>query len=104
MKTNDEHWELARSIQLTPATGPLPPDHVGAVTARSHPAGWFVSARYRPGLSAAELVDFAEFVQVRTYLLLEQGPQPATWDHDGSSGWRANCVRSRLAPRERVNA
>lgn len=102
--TRDDNWRLAESMQLTPAAVELPPEHHGVVTARSHPTGWFVSARYRPGLDAGELQDFAEFVRVRTYLLLEKGPQDSVWENIGDGSWHAVCVASRLELPEDIEA
>jgi hypothetical protein len=103
MKTDNEHWELVESIQLTPATVPLAHDYQGMVTARGHATGWFISARYRPSLTTEERADLADFVRVRTFLLLEHGPQPAPWERDDSGAWRAYSVASQLRPRERID-
>ena len=94
MTIDDERWALAGSIQLTPAAEALDPELAGVITASPHPTGWFISARYRSGLSATDLRDFAEFVRVRTYLLLANGPVATTWEQDGSGTFHASCGRS----------
>lgn len=100
MTTDTERWELAASIQLTPATETLDPQHFGVVTARPHPTGWFISARYRSGLSTAQVDDFAEFVRVRTYLLLTSGPDATTWQADDGGTFYAWCERAETIPQE----
>lgn len=104
MTTYDETWELAQSIQPTPAGETLPPGRNGVVIARPHPTGWFVSARYRPDLAVDDLEDFAVFAQVRTYLLLADGPRELTWEPDPAGGWRAYCVRTQPVSDERLSA
>lgn len=102
---HDENWDLASSVQLTPAAVELGPGELGVVIARTHPTGWFVSARYRPGLAVGDLEDFAEFVRVRVYLLLENGPTGSVWEPTrDQEAWRAVCTPSRLEMPEEVEA
>jgi hypothetical protein len=96
MNRSDENWELARSIQLTPSRDGIRPGYNGVVTAEPHPAGWFISARFDPDLSAAEIQDFAQFVTVRTYLLLDRGPDGSEWEPTRDGVWRADCVAAEL--------
>lgn len=92
----DENWALARSIQLTPSDTELPAGIRGFVIAEPHAAGWFISARYDPRLSEADVADFSEFVAVRTYLLLEQGARGRVWERREDGTWCAYCVDSDL--------
>lgn len=97
MKTRDDNWMLASSVQLTPALTGLDEGQHGAVTARVHPTGWFISARYKPDLATVDLEDFAEFVRVRVYLLLENGPSDQVWQPaKDERAWRASCTPSSL--------
>jgi hypothetical protein len=75
----DSDWDLARSIQVTPSTFEGDRDHVGVLIARSHPTGWFVSVRCRPGLPQSEIDDLQDFAARRSYLLFQQGPQAGSW-------------------------
>lgn len=86
--TPEAAWQLAEGIQVTPADGDYG-HHLGAVTARPHPTGWFISARARPDLSDIESEQFRSFVVLRTYLLLTQGPQPQVWEPMDGGGWAA---------------
>lgn len=94
MNRNDENWAIARSIQLTPSREGLEPGCHGTVSAEPHPTGWFISARFDPDLEQAQVDDFAHFVMVRTYLLLEHGPDVAVWQYGTDGVWRATCVGS----------
>lgn len=96
MNRSDEHWALARSIQLTCSRDGIKPGYNGVVTADPHGSGWFVSARFDPALSTAEIEDFAQFVVVRTFLLLDRGPGESVWEATGDGGWRADCVAADL--------
>jgi hypothetical protein len=89
MTTHNDNWLLAESLQLTPANHPLGAGYHGIVTARPHPTGWFISARYRVDLAAGDLADFAEFARVRSYLLLENGPRKPAWELAEDRSWRA---------------
>ncbi len=93
--THDENWAIAESIQLTPARESLGYDQHGVVIARPHPTGWLISARYQPTLSGRELEDFAEFVRLGTFALLEQGPREGSWETQADGYSRAYCVPSR---------
>jgi hypothetical protein len=97
MTRTDDNWALAHSIQLTPCREGLKPGHEGVVIAEAHPTGWFISARFDPDLPAADIADFAHFVQVRTYLLLGQGPRLGLWEPDSQGVWRAHYAASRTA-------
>ncbi len=94
MNRNDENWSIAKSIQLTPTREGLPPGCRGVVAAEPHPTGWFISARHDPDLPHAQVEDFAHFVMVRTYLLLEHGPDVSVWQLGQDGVWRASCVAS----------
>lgn len=96
MNATEEHWELARSIQITPTTETLPHGRHGVITIRQHAAGWFISARYPAELSDADRADFAQFVMVRTYLLLEQGPRPHLWESVADGCWRSYCLPAHI--------
>ena len=50
--------------------------------------------RHDPDLHAGELEDFVHFVMVRTYLLLEHGPDVSVWQLGQDGVWRASCVAS----------
>ena len=105
MKSQDDNWTLANSVQLTPAIADLGRGEHGVITARPHPTGWFVSARYQPDLAPADLADFAEFVRVRVYLLLENGPSDRVWQAaDEDRTWRAVCTPSSLDLPDEVEA
>ncbi len=91
MNRSEQNWALARSIELTPSCDGLKPGCIGVVIAEGHPTGWFISARFAPELSADRIEDFAHFVVVRTYLLLEYGPQTGVWEDDRAGAWRAYC-------------
>lgn len=78
----DAEWATAMSVPIRPSLVDLDGGTAGAVTARRHPTGWFIVARYRPDMSSAELADFRHFVCVRVYLLLRHGPSPDTWAPD----------------------
>ena len=86
-------WEMANSIQITPAELGDEQHHLGVVIARPHATGWFVSARCRHGLDGAEVDTFKDFVTRRVYLLLQEGPKRDAWTA-GSSGeeWHAHAV------------
>jgi hypothetical protein len=90
MTQSDDNWALAHSIQPTPTREGLSRGASGVVIAAAHPTGWFISARFDPDLTAADVEDFAHFVQVRTYLLLDQGPRPGSWDRCSGGVWRAD--------------
>ncbi len=103
--TSDENWALARSIQLTPSTDGLRRGCHGMVAAAPHPTGWFISAHVAPALPAEDVADFVEFVTVRTYLLLEHGPQAQLWERGIDGVWRTYCVASDFdAATERISA
>jgi hypothetical protein len=91
MNRSDENWALARSIQLTPVHEGLTPGCHGVVVAERHPTGWFILAGFDPEVPADLVDDFAHFVVVRTYLLLQYGPRPGTWEAGTAGVWRANC-------------
>jgi hypothetical protein len=91
MNRSEENWALAHSIELTPSRDGLRSGCIGVVVAQRHPTGWFISARFVPKLSAELIEDFAHFVTVRTYLLLEYGPQPGVWVSDRAGVWSAFC-------------
>ena len=76
MNRSDENWALARSIQLAPTRAGLRAGCRGVVVAERNPTGWFISAGFDPELPAEQVEDFAHFVIVRTYLLLELAPGP----------------------------
>lgn len=88
----DPNWTLARSIQISLTTEPLEPRCSGVVRAYAHPTGWFVSARVAPGLAREHAADFREFVAVRVYLLLTEGPRAGRWERAGAGEWQAHCV------------
>lgn len=91
--TEDPEWATATSMTIRANARGAGGDTLGAVTARPHPTGWFISARHRPDASAQEIADFSHFVTVRVYLLLRYGPEAATWEPDPSSGqWRAELA------------
>ena len=94
MTRNDEHWAIARSIQLTPSREGVRPGCRGVVAAAPHPTGWFISAHFDPDLAEPQIEDFAQFVMVRCYLLLEHGPDGSAWELDTDGVWRASCVGS----------
>jgi hypothetical protein len=94
MDRSEEHLALARSIQLTPSTEGLKPGRPGVIAAERHPTGWFISARFDPDLAPEAIADFAHFVTVRVYLLLEHGPQPEAWEADPAGFWRAHYLAS----------
>jgi hypothetical protein len=96
MNATKDHWELARSIQITPAREPLPPSHQGVIVARRHPTGWFISARHAPELNDTERADFEQFVMVRAYLLLKEGPRPDLWKPADDGNWRAYCLPAHI--------
>jgi hypothetical protein len=98
MNHSDENWALAHSIELTPSRDGLKPGCIGVVVAERHPTGWFIAARFVPELSAELIEDFAHFVVVRTYLLLEYGPQPGVWDGDRVGVWHAYCRTCTAGP------
>lgn len=105
-------WDIARSVEVRPApaggagsasagsvsAGSVSVDEVvGVVHARPHPAGWFFRAEHRPGLAADERAEFAEFVAVRVFLLLTEGPVVGTWaPGDGEDDWVAVAERAHL--------
>ena len=104
MSNYDPIAELADTIQVGPAREPLPSEQQGVVVAQPHPTGWFISARYRPSLSAAEIDGFAFFTRVKAHLLLESGPQDPNWQPDAVGCWRSYYGRTAMVPREPVVA
>ena len=103
--SSDENWALARSIQITPSGEGLRRGCHGVLAAAQHPSGWFMSARVDPNLAADEVDDFVEFVTVRTYLLLEHGPQSESWERGIDNVWRTHCVAAEFdVARERISA
>ena len=96
MNVTEEHWDLARSIQITPARNPLPPNRHGWIAARRHPTGWFISARYAPDLNETDRADFAQFAMARTYLLLKDGPRAHLWEPADDGCWRSYCLPAHL--------
>jgi hypothetical protein len=104
MRNSDQIAELAQTIQVAPAREPLPSEQRGVVVARQHPTGWFISARYRPSLSAAEIDEFASFTEMQAHLLLESGPQDPSWQPDASGRWLAYYGRTAPTQREHVAA
>jgi hypothetical protein len=87
---------LARSIQITPATTTLPPGRRGMILGRQHATGWFISAQHDPDLSETDRADFAQFVMVRTYLLLKDGPRQDLWEPGDDGWWRTYCLPTRI--------
>jgi hypothetical protein len=85
---------LARSIPITPTRDGIKSGCSGVVAAQRHPTGWFIFAGVDPDSTAEQIEDFAHFVVVRTYLLLEYGPQPSTWANDEAGAWCADCPTS----------
>ena len=103
--SSDENWALARSIQITPSGEGLRHGCHGLVAATPHPTGWFISARVDPNLAEADVDDFVEFVTVRSYLLLEQGPDPRMGERGIDGVWRSYCVASEFdVATERMSA
>ncbi len=96
MNATEEHWDLARSIQVTPADHPLPPNCQGVITVRRHPTGWFISARHAPELTESDRADFEQFVMVRSYLLFKEGPRPHLWERADDGSWRTYCLPARV--------
>ena len=91
MNRSDDNWALARSIRRTPSREGLKPGCQGLVAAERHPTGWFISAQFDPDLPPEQIDDFAHFVVVRTFLLLEYGPRPPVWVIDVVGVWHAHC-------------
>ena len=86
-------WEMANSIQVTPAEPGGEQHHLGVVTARPHATGWFVSARCRHGLDRAEARTFKQFVATQVYWLLQEGPHRGAWTPgESDEEWRAHAV------------
>jgi hypothetical protein len=86
----DDWWALAGAVQVFNDLADSDPTRVGAVVARPHATGWFLSAHHRPDLDAADVEHFAEFARVRAYLLLTQGPTAQTWTPGcGNDDWVA---------------
>lgn len=77
--TEEEAWEIADSIQITPSRDGSGP-YLGTLTAQPHAAGWFIAARAREDLSDAESVALREFARAATFVLLTEGPRPGVWD------------------------
>jgi hypothetical protein len=96
MNATDEHWELARSIQITAADEPLPPNRHGMIVARRHPTGWFISARRAPDLNGADRAALERSVMVRAYLLLKEGPRPHLWNRADDGSWRTYCLPAQI--------
>jgi hypothetical protein len=83
-----EAWELAETVarRIQPAAFDAQVRGLGTIVVRPAAVGWFVSARASHGLSRQQADQFRDFVVVRTYLLLTQGPRPELWElSDG--GW-----------------
>ncbi len=91
MNRTEENWALAHSVKLTRTREGLKPGCHGVVIAERHPTGWFISAEFDPASPTEQVDDFMHFVVVRTYLLLEHGPQTCAWEADGANAWRAHC-------------
>jgi hypothetical protein len=88
--TETADWAIATSVPIRVDVDGALGDTPGAVTARRHPTGWFISATHSSGMSAEELADFRLFVRVRVHLLLRHGPRPGVWESDAcSEQWRA---------------
>lgn len=52
-----------------------------------------------------EGLERVEFVTVRTYLLLEHGPQSELWERGIDNVWRSHCVAAEFdVARERISA
>ena len=96
MNATEEHWDLARSIQVSPADQPLPPNSQGEIIVRRHPTGWFISARHAPDLDETDRADFEHFVMVRSYLLLKEGPRPDLWELADNGSWRTYCMPTHI--------
>jgi hypothetical protein len=77
--TEEEAWEIADSIQVTPSRDGSGP-YLGTLSAQPHAAGWFIAARAREDLSDAESVALREFTRAATFVLLTEGPRPGVWD------------------------
>ncbi len=92
MKRSDENWRLARGIRPVPVDHGVDPGYTGVVVAARHPTGWFIWAGFDANLRSEQIEDFTHFVLVRTYLLLENGPEPDAWISDADGVWRALCV------------
>jgi hypothetical protein len=89
--TQEEAWEIADSIQITPSRdggGRYP----GTLTAQPHAAGWFIAARAREDLSDAESAALREFTRVATFVLLTEGPRPGVWDRVDEARFAAHPV------------
>ena len=103
--SSDENWALARSIQITASGEGLRRGCHGVLAAAPHATGWFIFARVDPNLAAADVDDFVEFVTVRSYLLLEQGPDSDLWERGIDGVWRTYCVAAEFdVARERISA
>ncbi len=86
----DADWDMAQSIQITPSDFDGDRDHDGVLIARPHEAGWFISARCRPGLGAGDRKQLQKFVARSAYLLLQEGPHAGSWSQrDSDQEWRA---------------
>jgi hypothetical protein len=90
MNPGTDKWALARSVVLTPSLEGIRTGCQGVIIAEPNPTGWFIAARFDPALTADQIEDFTQFVLVRTFLLLEHGPQPGLWAADVVGVWRAN--------------
>jgi hypothetical protein len=84
-RQTDPEWEVARSVLVGPSDAVWAAADADVLAIR-HPMGWFIRAQYRRGLAEDQLRDVAEFVLVRTYLLLTHGPQPDLWEEEQSAG------------------
>ena len=93
-KAEAAHWEIASTVAVQPLdegavvpSGVAPGDQlVGVALAQRHPSGWFLAARHRRGLAAADVDQFRHFAAVRFYLLLTQGPRPDLWQQGETEG------------------
>jgi hypothetical protein len=96
--SEDPAWTTARSVPITSGQIDWDPDQLGVIVAQRHATGWFIHAKYRADAPAAELEQFKEFIAVRIYLLLTQGPQLGTWSRGENDGdWLASWAITQRA-------
>lgn len=88
-------WAIAESVQVTPVSSGLG-CYLGMAIARPHATGWFFSARSRRDLSDGERAQFNDFVALRVYLLLTQGPQAPVWEPIADGGYIAHPAEELL--------
>jgi hypothetical protein len=89
----DPDWTTARSVPITSDQIHWEPDQIGVIIAQRHATGWFLQATYRADAPDAEFEHFREFIAVRVYLLLTQGPRSPAWSRGENDGrWVASWV------------